>query len=550
MVANEPVVPSNPVKEPGGFARSFRENTEAIVVAFTFALIIRCFFLEVFQIPTTSMEPTLLGDVSGGQHHGNQCPFIDFHQPGLTEPASVDASGDRIMVTKFYYGLSKIDRYDVVVFKYPLNVARNFIKRVVGLPGEWMVMYGGNIYSGQSENGPFTITRKTPSTQGRIWIRADSQFEEYLQKKSDFDRFWQAEDQSEYYAALDLRPGASEADIAKAYKKLSEEFHPDRNPAESNRYARVVEAYNVLKDPRNRVTPHEVIEGKLITGRRSAFRHGAVRDYPNGVDVDDLRLSFEVNVASPQGAIFARIENRYGKFELRLAGKGSTFVYTNPEGHPTTRPIAARPESGFHRVEIEIYDGRYFVRYDGDSQIPDRNEFLSTLAEAKSASFEDRGIVFGSEDTPCEIRKLSLARDIHYRERPGGANIRDGEAKQIEPGYYVMMGDNTESSHDSRAWTEHTWLLKDGREVVFESKAIEDGAQAGDQPAFKHLVDPKRPRRDFVKEDRFGNAVPIYEDEFDTEKSVRKFYQVHESYIVGRALWVWFPLNRFGRLIR
>ena len=94
-----------------------KEYVEAIVIALILALVIRTFVVQAFKIPSGSMIPTLL-------------------------------IGDHILVNKFIYGIkipftekkilmfNKPERGDVIVFKYPENPKKDFIKRVIAVEGE------------------------------------------------------------------------------------------------------------------------------------------------------------------------------------------------------------------------------------------------------------------------------------------------------------------------------------------------------------------------------------------------------------------------------
>ncbi|MDL2275865.1 signal peptidase I [Desulfosarcina sp. OttesenSCG-928-G10] len=94
-----------------------RENVEAILIAIVLALFIRTFMVQAFKIPSGSMENTLL-------------------------------VGDHILVNKFIYGVKlpfvkktivpvrEIRRDDIIVFEFPQNPRMDYIKRVIGLPGD------------------------------------------------------------------------------------------------------------------------------------------------------------------------------------------------------------------------------------------------------------------------------------------------------------------------------------------------------------------------------------------------------------------------------
>ena len=94
---------------------SMRELLESVIIAVIMALIIRTFLFQFFWIPSRSMEETLL-------------------------------IKDRIVVSRFTYHFQEPERGDIIVFKYPLDPKTDFVKRLVGLPGEKIEFVGGNLY--------------------------------------------------------------------------------------------------------------------------------------------------------------------------------------------------------------------------------------------------------------------------------------------------------------------------------------------------------------------------------------------------------------------
>lgn len=149
---------------------AYRETIESIAVAIILALLFRGFVAEAFVIPTGSMAPALMGE-----HKDLLCPQCSHqYQVGASIEPRSDAtvvagicgncghvneldlanaasdqnfSGDRILVSKFAYALGDPKRWDVAVFKYPGNPKQNYIKRIVGLPGETLMIHHGDVYS-------------------------------------------------------------------------------------------------------------------------------------------------------------------------------------------------------------------------------------------------------------------------------------------------------------------------------------------------------------------------------------------------------------------
>jgi len=104
-----------------------RDWVESIVVAFILAMIIRTFVIQAFKIPSGSMRSTLLeGDLILVNKfiYGAKIPFTGLNLPALRQPK----------------------KEDVIVFIYPDNPKKDFIKRLVGSPGETLEIKSGTVY--------------------------------------------------------------------------------------------------------------------------------------------------------------------------------------------------------------------------------------------------------------------------------------------------------------------------------------------------------------------------------------------------------------------
>ncbi len=201
-----------------------RESVESLWIAIILAFVLRAFIIEAFVIPTGSMAPRLMG-----QHWQFDCPACGYHYAfGLptrsTDSINIDLSnpvgtgsnygiggppavcpnclyrnnfgkdlaynGDRVLVLKYLYRFKAPTPCDVVVFKNPQDNDQNFIKRLIGVPGQMIQIVHGDVYyrqldtdldgdgaidgrdfadSRSNELAPWKILRKPTHTQEVMW---------------------------------------------------------------------------------------------------------------------------------------------------------------------------------------------------------------------------------------------------------------------------------------------------------------------------------------------------------------------------------------------
>jgi signal peptidase I len=174
-----------PIKPKKGI---FREYLEAILVAVVLALFIRTFVVQAFKIPSGSMQPTLLV----GDHilvnkfiYGVKIPFLDKTAIPVTAPK----------------------RGEVVVFKFPEDPKKDFIKRVIGIEGDVIEIRNKKVFLNnqpmEDEYGTYMDPHIIPGTArprdnfGPITVPSNSLFVMGDNRDHSYDsRFWKFVDLS------------------------------------------------------------------------------------------------------------------------------------------------------------------------------------------------------------------------------------------------------------------------------------------------------------------------------------------------------------------
>lgn len=166
---------------------TLREYIEAFAIAILLALLIRTFIIQAFKIPSGSMLPTL-------------------------------QIGDHLLVSKFIYGIKvpfngttlipikSPKRYDVIVFKYPRDPSVDYIKRVIGTPGDTLKIVNKRVYiNGEAIEDPYAhfsspnILQGSPRDnlspitipEGKVFVMGDNR------DNSHDSRFWGFVDQKD-----------------------------------------------------------------------------------------------------------------------------------------------------------------------------------------------------------------------------------------------------------------------------------------------------------------------------------------------------------------
>lgn len=478
------------------------ETLQSLIVAFALAMAVRSFVTEGFVIPTGSMGPTLMGQherlkspLTGYEFPVDSGPafdamrqlgaqYRDFPQP-LVDPmvspvdpigqipnnqiAAKSRSGDRVLVLKYLYAFAEPKRWDVVVFKNPTDPtgdAANFIKRLVGLPDEQLLFLDGDVFTaplGAGRDG-FTVARKPEYIQRAVWQPVhDSEFVpvEPMALARAWGRAW---------AGVPWE--SSEFDFG-AQGNARRWTHDAATPA------RLEWAWDRM--PITDWTDYNLWRGIPVSQRYA---------------MSDLRVSLAIDAADPAAlatefVLGARRRNMSfslagGKATLRIAAMGEGSTDEGPVLAEASAPFATPAAGAPFKVEFWHVDQRLSVFVNGREVVALDYEF-GTLEERLLASYYGRTVddyarnpvfqqptpptlALSFEGSPVALERVSVDRDLYYRP----AVLREDEFNQpdengpavkglafatdflnpaqVGTDQFVMCGDNSAASRDSRLW--------------------------------------------------------------------------------------------------
>ncbi|MGE3173899.1 MAG: signal peptidase I [Planctomycetota bacterium] len=420
-----------------------RHNLEAFGVAILGAVLLKWFCLEAFQIPTSSMQPTLMGSSEAGIY-------------------------DRLLVDKLTPALREPQRWDVTVFGYPLQQNQNYVKRLVGLPGETLFIGGGNLYTVTEQGGQRShqVLAKPDRIQEGLWkevyparlLLHEGQKPLGGMFFTTFASAWSAGDEPGSFT-VQLEPVTG-----RTYKMA---FRDDVDGGFVNR---VWDGYPtntaqaIRADNAGRTTDLEIVPDARIA---------AVITPEQRID----ELVFEIEVQRPGQPTMG--------YSLRIAGGTGTLRARSGSDAPFESAgfVCELPAGVATEVAFAHLDDHLIAWRDGEEvlRLPIPDYAIRSGCELPTGA---DGVREGHSATPqillkgqgkVSIDELRIWRDLHYT-KSGFPHAQD--LIRIPEGHYFMMGDNTLQSVDSRGWTAITLgALEDGTVVHPDTARATEGAR-------------------------------------------------------------------------
>lgn len=514
---------------------SVKETLISITIAFVIAFVFRAFVIEAFVIPTGSMAPTLLGAhmrFQSPQSGENWTVNPWFNVPGtqsqplpvqgtasrpvvVTDPmtgASLSQrgvprrSGDRILVLKYLRGFFDPQRFDCVVFKCPQEPQVNYIKRLIGLPGEQVALVDGDVFvrtPTPSDPAPGGAAGDAWGLPGWTIARKD----ERVQRAT-----WQPVFASQYWPL----GAASPAFLG------NRAFQPPwdgpgwdlRGPTYS--YSGQGEGTLTWSNERwgisdrysyNEMPPREVDGDASVLRPQppyTAFPLGGMTLFP----VSDVRLACGVEPRGADLTAAAVVRCRGHEFRARLSGMQAVLEYAPiAEGGKAGTwtalcpPATLRPTLSPGRVaNVEFWHVDQSLWLWVDGELAARAEYAWTpedrVLHSTGRSLDDllrsqpqgnplanptlyldrRAVPRWEFSGPVRLHRVEVSRDIHYQPGEYQPRLPDGRTRSplagqpmlathpsstptLGPDQHICCGDNSPFSADSRAWaTVDPWV--------------------------------------------------------------------------------------------
>ena len=451
-------------------------TAEWLLTSFAGVLVFIVFVMQVYRIPTGSMAPTLRGAhfrlrcpqcgyayghdyiarnyginnsayipsqkvVLGPRYAGSgryeskssQCPNCGFAKPDPVpardgnyyiregnELVPVERQtvfkGDQIFVMKSIYQFFKPKRWDVIVFKNPVEPRINYIKRCIGLPNETIIIVDGDVYA----DG--VIQRKPEKVQEELWMTLYDNNHQPIHPE-----------QSVYGGHAWEQP----------FEKVS--------GSAWNLYAEGPTVFSL--DSQSKTYERLRYNDQNSNGFLSTYAYDDPRSYTRMPVCSDLMVQYylDMKAGSAAGAqiqkygiIYQGIVHADGRMEIvRIAG-GKAILEQEDKCNPEDLQIISR-------FRFATLDHQVILEYGSTKLVYDLGTGVDDAGTNRAVKPEVQILGYGN----LRLTGVGLFRDIHYISEPEAMNVLRGtqdDPMVLEDDQYFACGDNSPFSADSRIW--------------------------------------------------------------------------------------------------
>lgn len=434
---------------PGDFVGQVSHTFEWLITAFILAFVFRAFIMEAFRIPTGSMADTLMGNhyqvrctqCGYGYEYGfrpqeyglprntvpqgiveedvSRCPSCGYYQRvGGTMPV---AKGDRILVLKSIYQFFEPKRWDVVVFKNPQEPSINYIKRLIGKPGETVEIIDGDIYIDGE------IARKPPKIQQELWqVVYNDDYTPVRPRNGSFNgNTWK-------------RPFNFDSSAWKQVSGRPNRFELDTEPGQS------FDSLTYQTDAGNDF--------------RVAYAYNDIDKYEHHPFCSDIKIDYYFERESPK----ARIGAAVSKYDTVYLGwydsvSGEIVIAEKRQGQGIvklrSKPVSQLPE-GPVKFEFATVDHLLLLEVGNEKLRYDHGKSPDALGERNKARQPEVSVIGQGR---LSVSHTSIYKDIYYTSRNSYRNDGEGFAVEGNPftlgeDQFFVLGDNSPNSEDGRWW--------------------------------------------------------------------------------------------------
>ena len=422
---------------------------------------------------------------------------------GQEIPEDPDYNGDRIVVNKYLYTLTDPQRWDVVVFKFPGNAQMNYIKRLVGLPGEVIRILHGDLFVGKqlgADDSEFKIARKPPDkVLDMRQLVHDTNYDPAKLYEAGWPLRWQPE-----ASAPGWQVDAQVVGHDMVQKYL---VQPAGDKTAWLRYYHYVPDYVVWQQAeQSGQVDKSLARPRLITDfnaynarvtRGWAEEMGRVSADPSKLGlhwVSDLTVESEVQVKQAGGEMLLDLVEGGKHFTCTVDltnGTATMHIDSLADFSPSAKTPLGKP--GTYQVMFANVDDQLLLWVDGNlmdfdksTEYDARQVFGNRRSIRPQTSADDPGdlvpVGIGARGADLEITRLRVWRDIYYIadswERNHGQLVTDydnlnpevmfriaGDPKlwdefprrhsfdfPLGDNQFFVMGDNSPESLDARLW--------------------------------------------------------------------------------------------------